>query len=143
MLLTSLPCSMSLKRTDRVFFYDLIAHARHFMNNCMRNSVQFWLSCQVAVSVLGLLSLLLLLPPLFTLGDAMWLSCFVIPILALTISFATMDRVEAGVMEIASTKNQVTVDRSVSHPVQGPPANANTLCIFVSRSSSTPSTSTG
>ena len=114
MLLTSLPCSMHLKRTDNVSFYHLIAHARHFMNNCIRNSIQFWLCCQVAVTVLGLISLLMLLPPLFTIGDAMWLSCFVIPTLALTLSFATMDRVESDVMELASTKNQVTLDRNVS-----------------------------
>lgn len=113
MLLSSLPCSLALKRSDPISFYHLIAHSRHYMNNCIRNSIQFWLCCQVSVTLLGLISLLMLIPPLFTIADTMWLSCCVIPILSLTLSFATMDTVDPEAMESASFKNQVTLDKNV------------------------------
>jgi len=93
MLLTSLPCSLALKRSDPISFYHLIAHSRHYMNNCIRNSVQFWLCCQVSITLLGLTSLLMLIPPIFTIADTMWLSIVVVPVLSLTLSFATMDTV--------------------------------------------------
>lgn len=92
-ILSSLACSVVFKREDVTSIYSLIAQARHFMNNCSRNSLQFWLSCQISLTVLGLMGLLFLLPPLFVMSDVIWLSCFVIPLLALTLSFATMGRV--------------------------------------------------
>lgn len=112
-LLTSLPSSLTFRRRDYVSFYDLIAQARHFMNRCVRNSMQYWLCCNIAVTLLGLFTLLMLLPPLFALGDAIWLTCVIIPILTLGIAFSIMERLDHTVMKNASWKNQCQVDRQV------------------------------
>ncbi|ODN05210.1 hypothetical protein Ocin01_01491 [Orchesella cincta] len=113
MLLTSLPSSLTFRRRDYISFYDLVAQARHFMNRCIRNSMQYWLCCNIAVTVLGLFTLLMLLPPLFALGDAIWLSCAIIPVLTLGLAFSIMEKVDYNVMDNASWKNQCQVDRQM------------------------------
>lgn len=113
MLLTSLPSSLTFRRRDYISFYDLIAQARHFMNRCVRNSMQYWLCCSIAVTMLGLFSLLMLLPPLYSLGDSIWLSVVIVPILTLGLAFSIMEKVDYNVMDNASWKNQCQVDRQV------------------------------
>ncbi|OXA57950.1 hypothetical protein Fcan01_07407 [Folsomia candida] len=113
MLLTSLPCALSLKRKDCSLFYDLIAQARHFMNKCVRNAIQFWICCNCSVTFLGLLALLMLLPPLFSLSDSIWLSCIIIPILTMGLAFSIINRVDISVMSAPSFKNQMIIDRQM------------------------------
>ena len=47
----------------------------------------------MSLTAIGFLGVWSLLPPLFALSDAIWISCFVVPILALNLSFATMGQV--------------------------------------------------
>jgi hypothetical protein len=119
MMLTSLPCSLSLKRKDCSVFYDLIGQARHFMNKCVRNSIQFWICCNIAVAVLGLVILLMLLPPLYSLSDSIWLSCIIVPVLTIGLAFSIMTRVDISVMNSPSWKNQVVIDQQVRASFRG------------------------
>lgn len=114
MLMTSMPCSLFFKRTEQLAFYPLIALARHFMNNCVRNTFQFWCCCQVTLVLLGLIATLILLPPLYTLGDSIWCVAVIVPAVCLGLAFSIMDRIEEDVMSRASWKNQWVLDRQVN-----------------------------
>lgn len=118
MLLTSLPCSLSLRRQDCALLYELISQARHFMNKCVRNSIQFYICCNIAVCFTGLLALLMLLPPLFALSDSIWLSCIIIPIMTMGLAFSIMSRVDISVMSAPTWKNQMVIDRQVHKKIQ-------------------------
>ena len=105
MLMTSMPCSLFFKRTEQLVFYPLIALAQHFMNNCVRNTFQFWCCCQVRLVLLGLIPTLILLPPLRCMGDSLGTVAIVVPALSLGLAFSIMDRIEDDVMSRASWKN--------------------------------------
>ena len=105
MLMTSMPCSLFFKLTEQLAFYTLIALARHFIYNCVRNTFQFWFCCQVTLVLLVLIPTLILLPPLYMLGDSLWTVSTIVPGMSLGLAFIIMDRIEEDVMSRASWKN--------------------------------------
>lgn len=56
----------------------------------------------------------MLLPPLFSLSDSIWLSCIIIPILTMGLAFSIINRVDISVMSAPSFKNQMIIDRQVT-----------------------------
>jgi hypothetical protein len=63
--------------------------------------------------MLGLFSLCMLLPPLFSLSDSIWLSIVVVPIMTMGLAFAISSRVDISVMSAPSWKNQMIIDRQM------------------------------
>lgn len=99
--LISLPCSLSLRREDPFSLYRLVMEARSFMNN-LRNSLQFLLCCSLSLSIVQLFASMLLLPPLLTSGQVVWLVFFILPVL----SFSLMGTpVDPHIMTMATGKN--------------------------------------
>lgn len=75
------------------------------------NCVQFWLCCVVTLSFSQVLSELLLLPPLFSVGQVLWMSCLIIPVLSISIIATPMDQT---IMQRATGKNQCIVNGEVN-----------------------------
>ena len=68
------------------------------MNNYVRNTFQFWCCCQVTLVLLDLISTLILLPHLYTLGDSLWTVSIIVPGRSLGLAFSIMDRIEEDVI---------------------------------------------
>ncbi|XP_012258438.1 transmembrane protein 94 isoform X2 [Athalia rosae] len=108
--LNSISCSLSIRREDPVALYHLVMEARHYMQ-CVWNSVQFWICCVVTASLAQLLSGFLMLPPLFSIGQVMWLSCLIIPLLSVSLVATPTD---PTIMQRATGKNQCLVNGQVA-----------------------------
>lgn len=77
---------------------------------CLWNCVQFWLCCTVTLSFTQALSGFLLLPPLFSVDQVLWLCCLIIPMLSISMIATPMD---PTIMQRATGKNQCTVNGEV------------------------------
>lgn len=77
---------------------------------CLWNCVQFWLCCTVTLSFTQAMSGFLLLPPLFSVDQVLWLCCLIIPILSISMIATPMD---PTIMQRATGKNQCTVNGQV------------------------------
>lgn len=108
--LNSVACSLSVKREDPIAIFHLIMEARHYMM-CLWNCVQFWLCCTVTLSFTQAMSGFLLLPPLFSVDQVLWLCCLIIPILSISMIATPMD---PTIMQRATGKNQCTVNGQVA-----------------------------
>ncbi|XP_068983961.1 transmembrane protein 94 isoform X1 [Bombus flavifrons] len=108
--LNSIACSLSVKREDPIAIFHLIMEARHYMT-CLWNCVQFWLCCTVTLSFTQALSGFLLLPPLFSVDQVLWLCCLIIPMLSISMIATPMD---PTIMQRATGKNQCTVNGEVA-----------------------------
>ncbi|XP_053975201.1 transmembrane protein 94 isoform X2 [Hylaeus volcanicus] len=108
--LNSIACSLSVKREDPIAVFHLIMEARHYMK-CLWNCVQFWLCCTVTLSFTQAVSGFLLLPPLFSVDQVLWLSCLVIPMLSISMIATPKD---TTIMQRATGKNQCTVNGQVA-----------------------------
>lgn len=108
--LNSVACSLSVKREDPVAIFHLIMEARHYMKN-LWNCIQFWLCCLVTLSFMQMLSAFLLLPPLFSIDQVLWLSCLIIPILSTSMIATPID---PTIMQRATGKNQCVVNGEVT-----------------------------
>ncbi|XP_012271899.1 transmembrane protein 94 isoform X2 [Orussus abietinus] len=108
--LNSVSCSLSVKREDPIALYHLVMEARHYMK-CLWNCVQFWLCCVVTASVAQSLSAFLLLPPMFTVGQVLWLSCVIVPLLSVSMVATPTDPM---IMQRATGKNQCVVTLQVA-----------------------------
>lgn len=53
--------------------------------------VQFWLSCCFVLSFMELIAALLMLPPVLTIGQTLWLCCIVIPAISLSLMVKEVD----------------------------------------------------
>ncbi|XP_065338638.1 transmembrane protein 94 isoform X2 [Cloeon dipterum] len=104
-LLNSVSCSVGFLREEPISVFHLIMECRHFMQ-CLTNCLQFWLSSSVAVSIIQLVAIISLLPPLFTVGQVLWVQCIVIPILALSLIGKPTD---TQIMQRATGKNQFSI----------------------------------
>lgn len=78
---------------------------------CLWNCVQFWLCCTVTLSFTQAMSGFLLLPPLFSVDQVLWLCCLIIPILSISMIATPMD---PTIMQRATGKNQCTVNGQVA-----------------------------
>ncbi|XP_046427153.1 transmembrane protein 94 isoform X1 [Neodiprion fabricii] len=108
--LNSISCSLSIKREDPIALYHLVMEARHYMQ-CVWNCVQFWICCVVTLSMAQLLSSFLMLPPLFSVGQVLWLSCLIIPLLSVSLVATPTD---PTIMQRATGKNQCLVNGQVA-----------------------------
>nr|XP_012144918.1 PREDICTED: uncharacterized protein KIAA0195 isoform X3 [Megachile rotundata] len=108
--LNSIACSLSVKREDPIAIFHLIMEARHYMTY-LWNCVQFWLCCTVTLSITQALSTFLLLPPLFSVDQVLWLSCLIIPMLSISLIAAPMD---STIMQRATGKNQCTINGQIA-----------------------------
>ncbi|KAL0110560.1 hypothetical protein PUN28_013866 [Cardiocondyla obscurior] len=108
--LNSVACSLSVKREDPVAIFHLIMEARHYMKNVW-NCIQFWLCCLVTLSFMQILSAVLLLPPLFSVDQVLWLCCLIIPILSTSMIATPID---STIMQRATGKNQCVVNGEVT-----------------------------
>ncbi|XP_024872113.1 transmembrane protein 94 isoform X2 [Temnothorax curvispinosus] len=108
--LNSVACSLSVKREDPVAIFHLIMEARHYMKN-LWNCIQFWLCCLVTLSFMQMLSAFLLLPPLFSIDQVLWLCCLIIPILSTSMIATPID---STIMQRATGKNQCVVNGEVT-----------------------------
>ncbi|CAL7933066.1 unnamed protein product [Xylocopa violacea] len=88
--LNSIACSLSVRREDPIAIFHLIMEARHYMT-CLWNCVQFWLCCTVTLSFTQAVSCFLLLPPLFSVDQILWLCCLIIPMLSISMIATPMD----------------------------------------------------
>ncbi|EZA54621.1 transmembrane protein 94 isoform X2 [Ooceraea biroi] len=108
--LNSVACSLSVKREDPVAIFHLIMEARHYMRS-LWNCVQFWLCCTITLSFTQALSAFLLLPPLFSVDQVIWLCCFIIPMLSISMIATPID---PTIMQRATGKNQCIVNGQVA-----------------------------
>ncbi|XP_014604302.1 PREDICTED: uncharacterized protein KIAA0195 isoform X1 [Polistes canadensis] len=108
--LNSVACSLSVKREDPITIFHLIMEARHYMK-CLWNCVQFWLCCTVTLSFAQAISAILLLPPLLSVSQIVWLSCFIIPFLSISMIATPMD---STIMQRATGKNQCIINGQVA-----------------------------
>lgn len=83
-MLNSLPCSISICRDDPISLLSLIELARKFSIG-LWNCVQFWSSTALMFSILNMLSCAMSLPPILTPDWSLYLMCFVIAPLAISL----------------------------------------------------------
>ncbi|XP_050461662.1 transmembrane protein 94 isoform X2 [Cataglyphis hispanica] len=107
--LNSVACSLSVKREDPVAIFHLIMEARHYMKN-LWNCIQFWLCCSVTLAFTQTLSAFLLLPPLFSIEQILWLCCLIIPVLSTSMIATPID---PTIMQRATGKNQCIVNGEI------------------------------
>ncbi|KAF4527294.1 hypothetical protein B566_EDAN001068 [Ephemera danica] len=103
--LNSVACSVSFLREDPISIFHLIMECRHFMQ-CITNSLQFWLSSSISISLVQIVATLVVLPPIFTTGQVLWMQCVVIPFLALALIGKPTD---SYIMQRATGKNQCSI----------------------------------
>ncbi|XP_071444767.1 transmembrane protein 94 isoform X3 [Hetaerina americana] len=108
--LSSIVCSLSFVRDAPISIFHLIMESRHYMQ-CIWNVVQFWISCLVSLSLVQFLGVLLMLPPVFSTGQVLWLICVVIPLLATSLIGTPTD---PKVMHRATGKGQSHVTLEVA-----------------------------
>ncbi|XP_044574421.1 transmembrane protein 94 isoform X2 [Cotesia glomerata] len=108
--LNSIACSLCVKREDPIALFHLVMEARDYMR-CLWNCVQFWLCCIVTLSFTQALSVLLLLPPLFSISQVIWLICLIIPLLSISMMATPID---PTIMQRATGKNQCVVNSKVA-----------------------------
>ncbi|XP_054282537.1 transmembrane protein 94 isoform X2 [Macrosteles quadrilineatus] len=104
--LNSLPCCMQ----DASSIFLLIMEARHFMQ-CAWSSIQYWVCCLLTLTTVQLLAAMFLLPPIFTLGQVLWLSVVITPLLSLSLVAAKTD---PQVMHRATGKNHTTLNTEMA-----------------------------
>lgn len=85
-------------------------HARHYMK-CLWNCVQFWVCGVFTISVLQVIAAIVMLPPIFTTGQILWLSCVVVPLLALSLVHIPAN---TQVMQRPGSKSQLNVNSEVA-----------------------------
>lgn len=76
--------------------------------------MQFWLCCSATVALTSLLPAFLMLPPLFSIEQALWLACLIIPMLSVSLTATPID---PTIMQRATGKNQCTVNGEVRNGV--------------------------
>ncbi|XP_016662636.1 transmembrane protein 94 isoform X2 [Acyrthosiphon pisum] len=112
-LLNSLPCCLSLNRQDPLPVYHLIMEGRYLMQGIW-NCIQFWTSCMVSLSFLQLLAIVLVLPPILSVGQILWLTCIVVPLLSVSLVGGPTD---PEVMQKPTGKNQCSITSELSYYV--------------------------
>ncbi|XP_049853191.1 transmembrane protein 94 isoform X3 [Schistocerca gregaria] len=109
-MLNSIACSITFHREDPVSIFHLILEARHFMHS-VTNSIQFWMCCVASISVVQVLAIIFMLPPIFSTGHIMWLVCIIVPLLSLSLVGKPTD---PQVMHRATGKNECVFNTQVA-----------------------------
>ncbi|KAK9754703.1 hypothetical protein QE152_g1175 [Popillia japonica] len=108
--LSSIACSLSVRREEPISIYHLIRESRHYVCS-FRNSVQFWLCCCASVSLMQTIAAIFMLPALLSSGQVLWLVCFVIPLLSISLMGT---RIESDVMKRPQGNPQVMFNREIA-----------------------------
>lgn len=107
--LNSVPCALSFHRDELPSLLHLVLESRH-LGLCLRNVLQLWAACVASLSFIQLAAAIFFLPPIFTIGQVLWLTCITIPILAISLIGAPTN---PSVMSIATGKNLRNIDREM------------------------------
>uniref|UniRef100_A0A1B6BXT8 Cation-transporting P-type ATPase C-terminal domain-containing protein n=1 Tax=Clastoptera arizonana TaxID=38151 RepID=A0A1B6BXT8_9HEMI len=108
--LNSVPCSISFNKEDSVSIFHLVLESRHLMQ-AIWNCVQYWICCVITLGSVQLVNTFFMLPPIFTIGQLLWISCIVIPLLSLSM---VANPTDPAVMQKATDKNHCLVNFEVS-----------------------------
>lgn len=107
--LNSIPCGLSFHRDELPSLLPLVLEARH-VGFCLRNVLQMWAASIASLSSVQLGAALFFLPPIFTVGQVLWFSCLIIPLLSTSLMGAPTD---PTVMNVATGKNSRKIDKGV------------------------------
>lgn len=83
-MLNSVACSISVCRDDPISILGLIELARRFSIG-LWNCIQFWSCCGVMISILNMLSSCMSLPAILTPDLSLYLMCFVVALLSVSL----------------------------------------------------------
>ncbi|GJQ72359.1 hypothetical protein Trydic_g3444 [Trypoxylus dichotomus] len=108
--LSSIACSLSVKKEEPTPIYHLIRESRHYVC-CFRNSVQFWLCCCMSISLMQIIAAIFMLPALLTPGQVLWLVCFIVPLLSVSLMGTP---VESDIMKRPQARLQVMFNKEIS-----------------------------
>ncbi|CAH2302414.1 transmembrane 94 isoform X1 [Pelobates cultripes] len=109
--LNSLPCSMSFRQEECVGLIRLIEQARHSTYG-IRKCFLFLLQCQLTLVIVQFMACLFQLPPLLSTTDILWLSCFVYPLLSVSLLGKPPDN---SIMTVATGKNLHSIPKKTQH----------------------------
>ncbi|XP_026481591.1 LOW QUALITY PROTEIN: transmembrane protein 94 [Ctenocephalides felis] len=104
--LNSLSCSLSIRREDTISLFLIICQSRHFML-CLWNAVQFWVSSCFMISITQVLAVALGLSLPLTLGNSLFLSCFIIPLISISLM---AEKADSSVMRKATGKKFMKIN---------------------------------
>lgn len=104
-MLNSLACSISVCRDDPISLVSLIELSRRFSTG-LWNFVQFWICSAALFAILNTLCCLVSLPPMLTPDVLLYLMCFVITLISLTLTKTEPDPM---IMNRATGKKQATI----------------------------------
>ncbi|KAG1654912.1 Transmembrane protein 94 [Nymphon striatum] len=99
-MLNSFSCALTYHRDDPVDLYELIKEARHYLST-LKNSFRVMLYCCMTVTLLQLFAIFLLLPPILTGCQILWLTCVVIPVVSISTMASPSD---SRIMFLATNK---------------------------------------
>lgn len=105
-LLNSVASSLSFKMEDEISIYHLIMESRHYTMSLI-NGLKFWACTLVSLSLLQLCSLFLTLPLFLTIGQMMWMSLLILPLLSLSLLGTKKD---PNIMNISTGKNNILLN---------------------------------
>ncbi|XP_055389798.1 transmembrane protein 94 isoform X2 [Condylostylus longicornis] len=108
-MLNSLPCSISVVRDDPLSVVAIIELSRRFSLG-LWNCIQYWACCAGTLASLNILSACLNLPPIFDPFVLIYLMCFAVPFISLSL---THIQVDPKVMNRATGKKQTKFDSRV------------------------------
>lgn len=106
--LNALPCALSFHRDELPSLLHLMLKSRWSVST-QRTPVLGGFS-RFSLSVIQLLAALLFLPPVFTIGQIIWLTCITTPLLSVSLIGVPTD---PAVMNITTGKNLRKLDRGV------------------------------
>ena len=102
-LLNSVASSLSFRMEDEISIFHLILESRHF-NNSLWNAMQFWTCAVIFIAVSAIASNFLMLPPLFTPGQTLYLGLVFIPLISMSLLGSKPD---PNIMNLSTGKNVV------------------------------------
>ncbi|XP_055633358.1 transmembrane protein 94 isoform X2 [Toxorhynchites rutilus septentrionalis] len=105
-MLNSISCSIAMCRDDPISIVDVIELSRRFILG-LWSCVQFWACCGVTLAVMNTITAIISLPPMVIPHHALYLMCFAVPLISLTLLRIEPD---AGIMKRATGKKQTCLD---------------------------------
>ncbi|XP_055549680.1 transmembrane protein 94 isoform X2 [Wyeomyia smithii] len=105
-LLNSISCSIATCRDDPISIVAVIELSRRFLQG-LWSCIQFWACCGVSLAVMNTVTAILSLPPMILPHHALYLMCFAVPLICL--SLLRID-VDPAIMKRATGKKQTSLD---------------------------------
>uniref|UniRef100_A0A1Q3FCQ9 Putative conserved plasma membrane protein n=1 Tax=Culex tarsalis TaxID=7177 RepID=A0A1Q3FCQ9_CULTA len=105
-MLNSISCSISSCRDDPISIVAVIELSRRFLQG-LWSCVQFWVCCGVSLAVMNTITAILSLPPMVVPHHVLYLQCFAVPLLSLSLLRIEPD---PAIMKRATGKKQTSID---------------------------------